>query len=132
MNSIQTYIDQHHAEQVAFLAELVKAPSDNPPGDCAPHAARAAELLEAMGFEVECYAVPAETVRANGMITASNLVIRCSFGPGPTVALNAHGDVVPPGEAGRSILMAQWSRIGSCTAAASPCRSRISQPTSSP
>ena len=53
MNSIQTYIDQHHAEQVAFLAELVKAPSDNPPGDCAPHAARAAELLEAMGFEVE-------------------------------------------------------------------------------
>ena len=32
--------------QHAFLAELVKVPSDNPPGDCAPHAARAAELLE--------------------------------------------------------------------------------------
>ena len=42
MNSIQTYIDQHHPEQVAFLAELVKAPSDNPPGDCAPHAAMTA------------------------------------------------------------------------------------------
>jgi len=98
MNAIQSYIDQHNAEQVAFLAELVKVPSDNPPGDCAPHAARTAELLEAMGFTVERHAVPAETVKANGMITATNLVIRRRFGPGPTVALNAHGDVVPPGE----------------------------------
>jgi acetylornithine deacetylase/succinyl-diaminopimelate desuccinylase family protein len=95
---IRTYINQHHAEQVAFLAELVKAPSDNPPGDCAPHAERAAELLSAMGFTVERHVVPAETVAANGMISATNLVIRRIFGPGPTIALNAHGDVVPPGE----------------------------------
>ena len=27
-------------------------PSDNPPGDCAPHAERAAQLLEAMGLTV--------------------------------------------------------------------------------
>ncbi len=53
-----TYIDQHHSEQVAFLAELVKVPSDNPPGDCAPHAERAAELLTAMGFTVERHPVP--------------------------------------------------------------------------
>jgi acetylornithine deacetylase/succinyl-diaminopimelate desuccinylase-like protein len=32
------------------------------------------------------------------MISATNLVIRRRFGPGPVVALNAHGDVVPPGE----------------------------------
>ncbi|WP_042702359.1 ArgE/DapE family deacylase [Azospirillum sp. B506] len=85
-------------EEVRFLAELVKVPSDNPPGDCAPHAVRAAELLEAMGFAVERHPVPAELVRANGMISATNLVIRHRFGDGPTVALNAHGDVVPPGE----------------------------------
>lgn len=85
-------------EEVRFLAELVKVPSDNPPGDCAPHAMRAAELLEAMGFTVERHPVPAELVRANGMISATNLVIRHRFGDGPTVALNAHGDVVPPGE----------------------------------
>ncbi len=89
-------------EEVRFLAELVKVPSDNPPGDCAPHAVRAAELLEAMGFTVERHPVPADLVRANGMISATNLVIRHRFGdgptPGPTVALNAHGDVVPPGE----------------------------------
>ena len=85
-------------EEVRFLAELVKVPSDNPPGDCAPHAVRAAELLEAMGFTVERHPVPADLVRANGMISATNLVIRHRFGDGPTVALNAHGDVVPPGE----------------------------------
>ena len=85
-------------EEVRFLAELVKVPSDNPPGDCAPHAVRAAELLEAMGFTVERHPVPAELVRANGMVSATNLVIRHRFGDGPTVALNAHGDVVPPGE----------------------------------
>ncbi|PWC67868.1 peptidase M20 [Azospirillum sp. TSH7] len=85
-------------DEVRFLAELVKVPSDNPPGDCAPHAVRTAELLEAMGFTVERHPVPAELVRANGMISATNLVIRHRFGDGPTVALNAHGDVVPPGE----------------------------------
>jgi succinyl-diaminopimelate desuccinylase len=99
MTPVQTYIDQHHPEQVAFLAELVKVPSDNPPGDCAPHAERAAELLTAMGFTVEQHPVPKNIVAANGMISATNLVIRRSFGSGgPTIALNAHGDVVPPGE----------------------------------
>jgi acetylornithine deacetylase/succinyl-diaminopimelate desuccinylase family protein len=96
--NIRAHVDRHHAEQVAFLAELVKVPSDNPAGDCAPHAARAAELLSAMGFTVERHDVPADLVAANGMISATNLVIRRRFGDGPTIALNAHGDVVPPGE----------------------------------
>ncbi len=98
--ALKTYIDQHHPAQVAFLAALVKVSSDNPPGDCAPHAERAAELLTEMGFTVERHVVPADVVAANGMISATNLVIRRRFGPGPgpTVALNAHGDVVPPGE----------------------------------
>jgi acetylornithine deacetylase/succinyl-diaminopimelate desuccinylase family protein len=97
-NKIRAYIDQQHATQVEFLAELVKVPSDNPPGDCAPHARRSAELLEKLGFTVERHNVPDELVKANGMISATNLVIRRKFGPGPVVALNAHGDVVPPGE----------------------------------
>jgi acetylornithine deacetylase/succinyl-diaminopimelate desuccinylase family protein len=92
-------VDQHHEAQVHFLAELVKVPSDNPPGDCEPHAARAAELLESLGFAVERHPVPAEDVLANGMIGATNLIVRRHFGEGgPTIALNAHGDVVPPGE----------------------------------
>ncbi|HSK40647.1 MAG TPA: M20/M25/M40 family metallo-hydrolase [Arenibaculum sp.] len=95
---LREIVDRNHAAQVAFLAELVKVPSDNPPGDCERHAARAAELLEARGFTVERHPVPAGLVRANGMIGATNLIVRHRFGPGPVVGLNAHGDVVPPGE----------------------------------
>lgn len=84
--------------ELEFLARLVRAPSDNPPGDCAPHAAMTAGLLEAMGFAVERHPVPVDIVRAAGMISATNLIIRHRFGPGPVVALNAHGDVVAPGE----------------------------------
>lgn len=98
-DAISRYLAGARDAEARFLAELVKMPSDNPPGDCAAHAARAAELLEALGFEVERHAVPDEDVRAKGMISATNLVIRHRFGPGgKVIALNAHGDVVPPGE----------------------------------
>jgi acetylornithine deacetylase/succinyl-diaminopimelate desuccinylase family protein len=92
-------IEARREEQIHFLSELVKVASDNPPGDCGPHAARAAELLERLGFTVERHKVPAEAVAANGMMSATNLIIRERFGEGgKVVALNAHGDVVPPGE----------------------------------
>jgi len=84
-------------EAEAFLAALVRVPTDTPPGDNAPHAAKAAELLERMGFTVERHAVPAAEVEAAGLRSITNLVVRHRFGPGPVIALNAHGDVVPPG-----------------------------------
>jgi len=96
--TLAAYVDQHHQEAIRFLAELVKVPSDNPPGDCGPHAVRAGALLEALGFVVERDPVPADLVAANGMKSATNLIVRHRFGPGPVVALNAHGDVVAPGE----------------------------------
>ena len=96
-SDLRALVHARFDEQVRFLAELVKVPSDNPPGDCAPHAARAAELLEHLGFAVERHPVPTDVARANGMISATNLVVRHRFGPGPTIALNAHGDVVAPG-----------------------------------
>jgi acetylornithine deacetylase/succinyl-diaminopimelate desuccinylase-like protein len=96
---ISAYLDEHRGEMEAFLAELVRTPSDNPPGDCDPHAARAAGLLETLGFTVERHEVLDDLVRANGMISCTNLLVRRRFGDGgPTIALNAHGDVVPPGE----------------------------------
>ncbi|OYX11050.1 MAG: peptidase M20 [Rhizobiales bacterium 32-66-8] len=94
---LNALIAQSTGAQQAFLAALVKVPSDNPPGDCAPHAAAAAALLEDLGFTVERHVVPADLVTAAGMVTATNLIVRHRFGEGPTVALNAHGDVVPPG-----------------------------------
>ena len=97
--SILDIIDAHRQEQIQFLGELVKVPSDNPPGACDAHAARAAGLLERLGFTVERHKVPDDAVKANGMISATNLIIRKRFGEGgKVIALNAHGDVVPPGE----------------------------------
>ena len=97
IKSIEEFLINHRDEQTQFLAELVKVPSDNPPGDCAAHGQRAAALLEALGFKVERDHVPQAEVHANGMISATNLIVRQRFGEGPTIALNAHGDVVPPG-----------------------------------
>ncbi len=94
---IDRWLDARDAESVTFLAQLVKVPSDTPPGDNAPHAERAAALLAAMQFDVERHAVPAATVHDAGLRSITNLVVRHRFGAGPTVALNAHGDVVPPG-----------------------------------
>ncbi len=98
-HAIHAYLAAHRVDEERFLAELVKVPSDNPPGDCAPHAARAAELLEALGFTVERHVVPEAAVKANGMVSCVNLVVRVRFGASakPVIALNAHGDVVPPG-----------------------------------
>lgn len=96
--AVAAAVDAHWHDEVAFLRALVRQPSDNPPGDCAPHASVAAGLLEGLGFTVERHAVPADVVRAAGMVSCTNLIVRKSFGPGPTVALNAHGDVVPPGD----------------------------------
>lgn len=96
--TLTSYIDEQRPRQQAFLAELVKVPSDNPPGDCAAHGERARALLEELGFEVEAHPVPEGLVKAAGMISATNLIVRKTFGKGgPVIAMNAHGDVVPPG-----------------------------------
>jgi succinyl-diaminopimelate desuccinylase len=95
--TIHRFLEQQRDAETRFLAALVNVPSDNPPGDCAAHAESAATLLEGLGFTVERHPVPDELVRANGMIACTNLIVRRRFGEGPVVALNAHGDVVPPG-----------------------------------
>lgn len=96
--ALDTWIDTHFDEQVRFLQELVRVPTDTPPGNNAPHAQRTSELLEAMGLSVEKHAIPEAEVHAVGMHSVTNLLVRKKFGAGPTVLLNAHGDVVPPGE----------------------------------
>lgn len=95
---LDAWIDTHFDEQVRFLQELVRVPTDTPPGNNAPHAQRTSELLEAMGLSVEKHAIPEAEVHAVGMQSVTNLLVRRKFGAGPTVLLNAHGDVVPPGE----------------------------------
>lgn len=98
--TLAQFIDSHHAEQIEFLCQIVRVPSDTPPGNNNPPAEKAAELLTAKGYNVERFAVPEQRVRDYGMQSITNLIVRQKFGTGtgPTIALNAHGDVVPPGE----------------------------------
>lgn len=87
------------ARAVTFLKALVRIPSDNPPGECSRHAEETAKLLEGLDFKVERHKVPDKLVRAHGMRSVTNLIVREHFGKGgPVIALNAHGDVVPPGQ----------------------------------
>jgi len=96
---LDAWIDQHFDEQVRFLQELVRVPTDTPPGNNAPHAERTAELIRAFGFEAEKHPVPDAEVKAYGMQSITNLIVRRPYGKGGlTLALNARGDVVPPGE----------------------------------
>jgi acetylornithine deacetylase/succinyl-diaminopimelate desuccinylase-like protein len=96
---LDAWIDRHFDDETRFLQALVRVPTDTPPGHNAPHADKAAELLEGMGLAVEMHPVPPQDVRSHGLQSITNLIVRRRFGSGgPTIALNAHGDVVPPGE----------------------------------
>ncbi len=96
---LDAWIDAHFDEEVRFLQALVQVPTDTPPGNNAPHAERTAELLQAFGFDAERHPVPPTEVHDYGMESITNLIVRRRYGAGGrTVALNAHGDVVPPGE----------------------------------
>ncbi|KQU74937.1 MULTISPECIES: M20/M25/M40 family metallo-hydrolase [unclassified Rhizobacter] len=95
---LDAWIDAHFDEQTRFLQALVQVPTDTPPGDNAPHAERTAALLADFGFEAEQHAVPGDEVRAAGLESITNLIVRRHYGEGRTIALNAHGDVVPPGD----------------------------------
>ncbi len=103
--ALDTWIDAHFDAEVRFLQALVQVPTDTPPGNNAPHAERTAALLQDFGMQAEKHAVPTAEVQAYGMESITNLIVRRPYGPagsGRTIALNAHGDVVPPGEG--------WSR----------------------
>ena len=97
-NALDAWVDAHFDEEVRFLQELVRVPTDTPPGNNTPHAERTAELLAAMGLTAERHAVPDTEVQAAGLESITNLIVRRRYGDGKTIALNAHGDVVPPGE----------------------------------
>jgi len=98
-DKLDAWIDQHFDDEVRFLQALVQVPTDTPPGDNAPHAERTAELLAQMGLQAEKHPVPDWALQEYGLQSITNLIVRHRFARGgKTIALNAHGDVVPPGE----------------------------------
>lgn len=103
-DQLDAWVDAHFDEEVRFLQALIRVPTDTPPGNNAPHAERTVELLRDFGFDAQSYPVPQAEVQAAGMQSITNLVVRRKYGmgnhtaSGKTVLLNAHGDVVPPGD----------------------------------
>ena len=96
---LDAWIDSHFDDEVAFLQQVVRIPTDTPPGNNAPHADAVAEMVAGFGWQAEKHAVPAQIVHDYGMQSITNLIVRRPYqAGGPTLALNAHGDVVPPGE----------------------------------
>ena len=98
---LDAWVDAHFDEEVKFLQALVQVPTDTPPGHNAPHAERTAQLLADFDFEAEKHSPSAAELADYGMESITNLIVRRRYGApgsGKTIALNAHGDVVPPGE----------------------------------
>ena len=73
----------------AFLAELVRAPSVNPPGGEGPVAVSMAAKLRALGFETTTVEAAPDRPSVIGRLAGS--------GDGPTLLFNGHMDVQPPG-----------------------------------
>ncbi|HLU04036.1 MAG TPA: ArgE/DapE family deacylase [Advenella sp.] len=98
-DKLSHWIDEHFDELVAFLQKMVQIPTDMPPGNNAPHAQAVVEALSAWGLNAAAHPVPDDMVKSYGMTSITNLIVRRPYGEnGPIVAMNAHGDVVPPGE----------------------------------
>ncbi|WP_426321661.1 M20/M25/M40 family metallo-hydrolase [Pseudoduganella sp. R-43] len=98
-DKLTRWIDDHFDEEVSFLQQVLRVPTDTPPGNNTPHAETVAGMVKAYGWNAEKHAVPEQEVRDYGMESITNLIIRRPYeAGGPTIALNAHGDVVPPGE----------------------------------
>jgi succinyl-diaminopimelate desuccinylase len=75
-------------ETIAFLRDLVRVPSVNPPGDVTAAATLCRQPLQVAGFNVG-------TV---GHDPKPNLVAEWGSAPGPVLCFNAHLDVVPIGD----------------------------------
>ena len=100
-DKLDAWIDAHFDEEVAFLQALIQVPTDTPPGNNTPHADRTAQLLSNFGMQAEKHSPSEGELAHYGMQSITNLIVRRKYGAqgtGKTIALNAHGDVVPPGE----------------------------------
>jgi len=92
-----TRISSDHVDGVgltAFLSELVRAPSVNPPGNEGPVAQLMATKLGSLGFETTIVEAAPARPSVIGRLPGA--------GDGPTLMFNGHMDVQPPGN--------HWSR----------------------
>ena len=86
---LEEQIEARRDEIVALCSNLIKIPSENPPGDMHEIAGWLQKYLEEQGFQVNTY--EPETGRIS-------VVTQLGSGSGRTLILNGHMDVVPAGD----------------------------------
>ncbi len=96
---ILTKIDNMTNEIVNLTQKMIRIPSVNPPGDYEEISDSLVECLLKMGLDVKTIEVPNKILDSHGLKPPRpNVVGTFSTGkPGPTIILNGHQDVVPPG-----------------------------------
>ncbi len=96
---ILTEVDALRDEMVSFLAELLRIPTINPPGDHYEDCARLiGDRLEEQGFEVEYHPAEGRPEHTASHPRINVVGARRGEGNGPVVHINGHFDVVPAGE----------------------------------
>lgn len=91
-------IDSMKDEMIDFLRDIVRIPSDNPPGIYEELSAYLKTKYTAMGLESEVVKVPDELVKKHGLKTPRYNVLATLKGKDghPRLILNPHIDTVPP------------------------------------
>ena len=74
---------------VEMTSELIRMPSINPPADMREIAAFVEDYVRRLGLSVQ-------TIESQPQMT--NVVATLDAGEGPTLVLNGHMDVIPPGD----------------------------------
>jgi succinyl-diaminopimelate desuccinylase len=92
-------VDQLADEAVALTRDLIRIPTVNPPGahyeDCARHIGG---VLAAFGYDVEYHTASDRPEHSPSHPRVNVVATVPAASAGPTVHLNGHFDVVPPGE----------------------------------
>jgi len=88
-----SWLDTHRDDLLSFCGDLLRTPSDNPPGDCATIADLAASTCDRLGLGTTRLAVP----RPNAPDCPIVLAWCGQETSEPALVANAHLDVIPPG-----------------------------------
>jgi succinyl-diaminopimelate desuccinylase len=92
-------VDELRDEMVSFLADLIRIPTVNPPGEAYEECAHfLGDRLAGQGFEVEYFASEGRPEHTAEYPRVNVVGARRGSGDGPTVHVNGHFDVVPAGE----------------------------------
>lgn len=98
VDAVLAAVDEAADEVVDFTSALIRIPTVNPPGECYDACAHAiGEKLTACGFDVEYLPADGRPEHTPSHPRVNVMGRRPGRQPRPTVHLNGHLDVVPPG-----------------------------------